>query len=242
MLDFDGTLVEPNVAILLVQEFVPDGDRVAREIDQLLHSGQIGLREAWQREVAVLPTDRIPDMARFVRDRVPLRRGARDFLALARRHGTDVRVLSGGLEFFITEVLAREALDLPVFADRLVVGASGGGEVTHPFGHATCRLCGICKAQLVAPNGHRGRTIFIADGSTDKYGAEVADIVFARHRLLDYCRSAQIPCFPFEDFVPVTEQFRRWFEEGEPLPPLRRYGRGSSACPISRELATTASG
>ena len=236
MIDFDGTLVAPNVAILLVEEFAPDGKRVAHEIDQLLHSGQIGLREAWQREVALLPPQRLPEMARFVREQVPLRQGARDFVSLMRAHGVDLRVLSGGLEFFIREVLARERLDLPVFADQLVVQPSGRAEVVHPFGHATCRLCGICKAGLVARNGGRERTVFIADGSTDRYGAEVADIVFARHRLLAYCRTSQIPCFAFEDFRPVTEQFRRWLDGAEPLPPYRSRGLGTSLCPISRGL------
>ncbi len=235
--DFDGTLVGPNVAILLVQEFVPDGRRVAEEVDQLLHRGEIGLREAWEREVALLPLDRMPEMTRFVRERVPLRTGAREFLDLARAYRLDVRILSGGLEFFIREVLDRERLDLPILSERLEILPTGGARVLYPYGHPTCRQCGICKAAFSIGHVEEERTILIADGSTDRYGAEVADIVFARRRLLDLCREAGIPHFPFEDFGPVTAQFRRWLVDREGFPPRRRRGLAASACPISRDVA-----
>ena len=240
VLDFDGTLVEPNVAILLVTEFARDGPAVAHEIDQLLHEGRIGLREAWQRQAALLPGDRVPEMARYVREHVPLRGRAHDFLALARDHAVPVTVVSGGLDFYIREVLDREHLDLPIRSDALEHLPDGSVQVVHPFGHASCRLCGICKAQIVEDRPPSEQTVFIADGSTDRYGAETADIVFARHRLLDYCRRVGIPCYPFEDFGPVTDQFRRWLERVEPLPERRARGRPESSCPISQSLSRLA--
>lgn len=239
VLDFDGTLVDPNVAFVLVERFVEKGEKLAREVDSLLHEGRIGLREAWQRQAALLPGDRIEEMARFVREHVPLRAGAREFLELTTRHAVPVTVVSGGLEFYIREVLDREGLELPIRSDRLEMGPGGRPRVVHPYGHPTCRLCGICKAAIVENGSLGGRTVFIADGSTDRYGAEAADIVFARRRLLDYCRSAGIPCFPFEDFGPVTEQFRRWLEDRAQLPAPRRRGLASSACPISLRLSAS---
>jgi 2-hydroxy-3-keto-5-methylthiopentenyl-1-phosphate phosphatase len=236
VLDFDGTLVDPNVAIVLVTEFAPNGQAVAHEIDQLLHSGQIGLREAWQRQAALLPGDRVGEMARYVRERVPLRAGAREFLAFAAKHQVPVTIVSGGLDFYIREVLDREGLDLPVRSDRLEVLPNGSARVVHPYGHPTCQLCGICKAAIAIDLGPGERTVFIADGSTDRYAAETSDLVFARHRLLDYCRRVGIPCFPFEDFSPVTARFRSWLEQGEALPPPRALGLATSACPISNRL------
>jgi len=240
VLDFDGTLVDPNVAIILVEEFAENGREIAHEIDLLLHEGKIGLREAWQRQAALLPFDRLGEMAQFVRERVPLRKGAREFLEMAERHSIPVLIVSGGLEFYIREVLDREKLSFPIRSDRLDVAPDGTAHVVHPWGHPTCRLCGICKAAIVIDGGST-RTVFVADGSTDRYGAESADIVFARRRLLDYCRRVGIPCFPFEDFVPVTEQFRLWYEKGEKLPPPRHRGMMDSPCPISRMLSETPS-
>ena len=239
LLDFDGTLVEPNVAIVLLREFVPDGLRVAEEIDALLHRREITLREAWARESALLPVARVPEMVEFGRRHVPLRPGCHDLLALARRHRLRTAVISGGLDFYIAPVLEREGLQIPVFSDRAEVDHRGERlRVVHPHGHESCRLCGICKAQLIRPNGHRsGRTVFVGDGSTDRYAAEVADIVFARRRLAELCSAGGIPYFAFEGFAPVAERLERWLTGADPWPPQRAIGLADSACPISRAWA-----
>jgi 2-hydroxy-3-keto-5-methylthiopentenyl-1-phosphate phosphatase len=237
-MDFDGTLVDPNVAILIVQEFAQDGRKLAREVDLALHAQQLTLREAWDLEARALPADRLPEMVEFVRQHAPLRKGAHELLDLLHRHGVPTTVLSGGLDIFIRPVLERESLDLRVLSETAVVRPSGGLQVQYPWEHPTCRLCGICKALAVDAPAGGPRSAFIGDGSTDRYGAEVADLVFARHRLLEYCHTNGIPCFAFEEFGPVTERMQGWLEQREPLPPLRRRGSAQSPCPISRALSS----
>ncbi len=237
LLDFDGTLVEPNVAIELVSEFVPDGKRVAREVDDLLHSGRISLREAWSRQVALLDPHRLDEMARWSVEHTPLRAGATELVTLLRRHAIPTTVVSGGLDFYIHPILRRHGFDLPVRSDRLEVN-DGSFALLHPYGHPTCRLCGICKAAIAQPAPDEPlRSVFAGDGSTDRYAAEVADIVFARRRLRQYCDAAAIPYFPFEEFGPFTEKIAAWLEHREPLPPPRRLGVATSACPISQGWA-----
>lgn len=233
-IDFDGTLVDPNVAIVLVEEFCPDGKRLAHEIDELLHTGVITLREAWRRQVSLLREDQIPEMARWAVRNVPFREGAVELLATLRRHRVPTAIVSGGLDFYIHPVLKAAGIDLPVFCDGVQVTAQGGLEVVHPHGHPTCRLCGICKAQVVRnAEGPSVRTAFAGDGSTDRYAAEVADVVFARRRLKLYCDRAAIPYIPFEAFGPVTAQVEAWMTGREPFPAPRRLGVPDSACPIS---------
>lgn len=237
-IDFDGTLVDPNVAILLVEEFCPDGKRIAHEIDDLLHTGQITLREAWRRQVELMRVDQVPAMAEWAVRNIPFREGAPELLALLKRHQVPTSVVSGGLDFYIAPILKHAGIELPVFCDGVEVVDGGTLEVTHPYGHSTCRLCGICKAQIVRnAEGHHLRTVFAGDGSTDRYAAEVADIVFARRRLKLYCDRAQIPYYPFESFGPVTEQLERWLNGTDELPAPRRVGVPTSACPISQSAA-----
>ncbi|HEY6239093.1 MAG TPA: HAD-IB family phosphatase [Thermoplasmata archaeon] len=237
LIDFDGTLVEPNVAIILVEEFCADGRRVAHEVDELLHTGKITLREAWQRQVALLDAHRLPEMAEWAVANTPLRAGARELVGLLQRHRIPTTIVSGGLDFYIHPILRNAGLDLPVLSDAVEPNAHGGLTLLHPYGHATCRLCGICKAQVAHPlAGPVMRTAFAGDGSTDRYAAEVADLVFARRRLKLYCDKAQIPYYPFEDFFPVIDQVSRWLEAGEPLPPRRSLGVSTSECPISLSL------
>lgn len=238
LLDFDGTLVGPNVAILLVGEFCPNGAELARTVDEELHAGRITLREAWARQAALLPADRIPEMAEWAVRNTPLRPGAPELIALLKRHRVPTTIVSGGLDFYIHPILRNAGIELPVLCDAMESLPSGGLKVTHPHGHPTCRLCGICKAQVTRSLAHDGvRTVFVGDGSTDRYAAEVADIVFARRRLKTYCETAGVPFYAFEEFGPVTHQLARWLEGKEPLPPHRRVGVATSACPISLELA-----
>jgi 2-hydroxy-3-keto-5-methylthiopentenyl-1-phosphate phosphatase len=239
LIDFDGTLVEPNVAIILVEAFARDGHTLAHQVDEELHSGKITLREAWTRQVAMLPPDRIPEMAQWSVENTPLRSGALELLGLLRTHQVPTYIVSGGLDFYIYPILKHAGIDLPVLSDSMERGTDGTLHVTHPHGHATCRLCGICKAQAVRTiTPPAQRTVFAGDGSTDKYAAEVADIVFARRRLKGYCESSGIPFYPFEDFAPVTSQLKRWLEGVEPYPAQRAIGLSGSPCPISHGLAT----
>lgn len=235
-IDFDGTLVEPNVAIILVEEFARDGKRVAHEIDEELHAGKITLREAWERQVALLPGDRMEEMARWSVRNTPFRAGSAELLNLLRQHRVPTAIVSGGLDFYITPILKHAGIDLPVYSDVLTLTPPSELTLSHPYGHATCRLCGICKAQTVRNGAVDGRrAVFAGDGSTDKFAAEVADIVFARRRLKNYCEQSGIPHFPFEEFGPVTDRLRLWLEGSEPLPAPRRVGLAASPCPISRE-------
>jgi 2-hydroxy-3-keto-5-methylthiopentenyl-1-phosphate phosphatase len=240
-LDFDGTLVEPNVAVVLVERFAEDGARIAHEVDEQLHRGQLTLRQAWERQAALLPWEQVEAMTDFVVRQIPLRVGARELLDLLRTRNVPVTVLSGGLDFYIRAVLQREGLSLPFLSDAASRGPDGRLRVEHPHGHPVCRQCGICKAQAVLGPGTTGaRTIFVGDGSTDRFAAEVADIVFARRRLLSYCRDRGIVCYPFEDFRPVTEKLRAWLDGIEAFPAVRARGLPDSICPISRDLTLPA--
>lgn len=236
LIDFDGTFVEPNVAIILVEQFCENGKALAHEVDELLHNGSITLREAWARQVALLDGRRLPEMARWAVEHTPLRPGALEMVRLLKKHHIPATIVSGGLDFYIGPILAHANVDLPVLADRVVPADGGHLDLQHPYGHPTCRLCGICKAQVARPMPAAPmRTAFAGDGSTDRYAAEVADIVFARRRLLQYCERSKVEHFPFgEDFFPVIETLESWLERGVALPPPRRLGVAGSACPISQ--------
>src|SRR4029077_15198409 len=98
LLDFDGTLVGPNVAIILVEEFAQNGAELAHSVDVELHEGKITLREAWTRQAALLPADRIPEMAAWAVRSAPLRPGALELIELLKRHEVATTVVSGGLD------------------------------------------------------------------------------------------------------------------------------------------------
>ncbi|MCI4349889.1 MAG: haloacid dehalogenase-like hydrolase, partial [Thermoplasmata archaeon] len=170
----------------------------------------------------------------------PLRPGARELIDLLDRHHVRATVLSGGVDFYIAPILQREGIAWPFQTDVLRRDPTGTLVLEHPFGHATCRLCGICKAQAVRSSLPRSHTsVFVGDGSTDRFAAEVADVVFARHRLLTFCKRRGIPALPFESLEPVVAWFRARLEGTAEVETRTSLGNVDSACPISSSLATT---
>ena len=127
-----GMGVDSNVLIF------DDGVRVAHEVDEQLHRGEITLRQAWDRQAALLPWDRVPEMTGFVVREIPLRVGARELIDLLQKHSVPVVVLSGGLDFYIRAILDREGLEYPFLSDTSSKGPHGQLKVEHPHGHAPC--------------------------------------------------------------------------------------------------------
>jgi 2-hydroxy-3-keto-5-methylthiopentenyl-1-phosphate phosphatase len=237
LIDFDGTLVTTNVAIVLVEEFCPNGKFIAGEIDRKLARGEMTLREAWAAEVDLLPADRLDEMAAFAAQHTQFRAGAAEMCGWFEGTGTPATILSGGLDFYIQPILDSAGIKLPILSELVRRDPGGHLILEHPHGHETCRICGICKARAVDQRSGPGSlAVFIGDGGTDRYAAEAADVIFARHRLRTYCEAQGLPFFPFEEFGPVTERLQRWFDGSEPLPARRRRGSASTPCPISRDL------
>ena len=114
--------------------------------------------------------------------------------------GVPVVVVSGGLDFYIEAVLSREGLRLPFLSDRLTVNGGGRPGVLHPFGHPTCRLCGICEAQVVRSPASRGADGLHRRRKYQSLWSRGGRPRLARHRLKAYPEGLQIPFIPFEDF------------------------------------------
>jgi len=57
--------------------------------------------------------------------------------------------------------------------------------MTFPYGHPACFVCGTCKRERVRAHEAGGRVVvFIGDGTSDRYAAHHADIVWAKDSLL----------------------------------------------------------
>jgi 2-hydroxy-3-keto-5-methylthiopentenyl-1-phosphate phosphatase len=105
-------------------------------------------------------------------------------------------VVSDGLDYAIQAILRRHGLDgLPVRANHLIQTGERSWKLETPFADANCRVkSGHCKCvgAVRAHDRHR-RVLLIGDGASDFCAAGEADFVFAKHRLIEHCRHADIP-------------------------------------------------
>lgn len=205
--DFDGTATVEDTADALSIEFI-GYDRWKRANDAF-QAGEIAF-EGLLREIFE-PVGASPGEVRaFAQAHVRFRPGFEQLLARCRRGDIPFVLASGGLDIYIRPALEKLPPALTVGLDIRANHAEyipGGLALTFPYQDAegACGTCGSCKGAVVKELQAKGhRVISVGDGNADRCMAGVADVLFARGRLLAWCRGAGIACTPFETLHPVA--------------------------------------
>ncbi|MFB3739148.1 MAG: HAD-IB family phosphatase [Candidatus Velamenicoccus archaeovorus] len=211
LVDFDGTACRHDVAEHLLERF---GDPSWPEYDEAVDRGEMGLREAAGRQMALLRGS--PDeMLAYALEHCPLDPTFPPFAAWAAEQGIPMTLVSDGFGFYIRPILEASGLgDLEVRSNAAVFDG-GPPRLERPYAHPVCVGCGTCKmlAAVRAGQAH-GSVAFVGEGQSDRYGALYSDVVFAKDHLVDLCRSDRVPYLPWQTFDDV----RRALEELDELP------------------------
>lgn len=191
VLDWDGTVTEVDGLNEVICTF--GDERVYEETEGDLGRG-LSLNEVIAIEVATV-TAPLQTVVAWVRDNVRVRPGFAEF---ARVHRP--LVVSSGFHELIEPVLAREAVELEVRANRL--DPRPDGWVARFRNEEPCPVCGeACKRADVA--GLDG-FVYGGDGFSDRCVALAASRVFARDGLARYLGARGVAFEPFDDFRDLT--------------------------------------
>lgn len=190
----------------------PNAAEIA-EKDALYDAGRLGSRELMLWDMDVLPRD--PELLTREAAAMPQDGAFPPFVDAVRRRGAQVEVVSDGLGFYVRPNLAAMGLaDIGVATNdnRLLDGGAG---MTFPFGHPGCFVCGTCKRERVRLHQAAGRVVvFVGDGTSDRFAAAHADLVFAKHSLARICRAEGWPYFAWGDFNDICAEVERAFDDG----------------------------
>lgn len=197
--DFDGTITEKDTLIFLA-EHLGGGVQMVNAIGRLIHEGKISLRDGIAAEMRSI---RVPfaEALQLLSDNVRIDGTFVTFAEWCANHSIPLTVLSAGFHEIIDHFLGTYGLSqLTVLANRLQPDERTGWRCqfrdTSQFGHD--------KARVLQAARNRGEKVwFIGDGLSDRGSADVADRVFAKHGLTDYCREKRIPFHPFDSFDDV---------------------------------------
>jgi 2-hydroxy-3-keto-5-methylthiopentenyl-1-phosphate phosphatase len=190
----------------------PDQAEIARK-DSLYDAGRIGSRELMRWDMDVLPRD--GELLRREAAAMPQDLAFASFVASVRERGALVEVVSDGLGFYVRSNLAAIGLaDVFVATNENLVERGGEG-MSFPFGHPSCFVCGTCKRERVRLHRAAGRvTVFIGDGTSDRFGAAHAEMIFAKNSLARICRAEGWPYIEWQSFDDVTAHVDRAFADG----------------------------
>jgi 2-hydroxy-3-keto-5-methylthiopentenyl-1-phosphate phosphatase len=150
--------------------------------------------------------------------------------------GAQVEIVSDGLGFYVQSNLASLGLaHLPVAPNANRV-ESGGEGMSFPFGHPACVVCGTCKRERVRLHQAAGRTVvFIGDGTSDRFAAAHADVVFAKDSLARICAAQGWPFTAWDNFGDISLDVEQMFGDGRlPLTPDRLPAWRAAHAPAPR--------
>ena len=127
-------------------------------------------------------------------------------------------VVSDGLDRVIHFLLQREGIRVEaVWANSLVEHPQG--RLTLDFSAAplfgACQS-GVCKCGVIDRVGGDAFTVVVGDGLSDRCWAPHADMLFAKDKLLSYCREQGMEHVPFGDFLDVQARIGALLEEELP--------------------------
>lgn len=237
LVDYDGTISRRDVGGELLARFLDASERSAEQrVDAAYDAGTMGSREVLGWDMDKLPADaaRLRDAA----SEVPHDETFPAFVAAVRTAGAVVEVVSDGLGFYVESNLARHgASDLPVATNSNVVTGGAAG-LSFPYGHPSCFVCGTCKrARVFAHQAADRIVLFVGDGTSDRFAAAHADLVFAKESLARICRSEGWAFREWDRFAEIEAWWSAALRSGE-LPreraelPAWRAGHGLAPRPF----------
>lgn len=212
LVDYDGTISLVDVGDALMSRHYPDKAEIDR-LDALYDAGELGSRELMQWDMDVLPHD--AELLTREAAEMPQDAAFPAFVDAVRERGALIEIVSDGFGFYVASNLSAIGVDgVPVATNETVVG-SGAAGMTFPYSHPSCYVCGTCKRERVRIHQASGRVVvFIGDGTSDRFAAAHADMVFAKGSLARICAAEGWPFTRWNSFADVTTVVQQAFGRG----------------------------
>jgi 2,3-diketo-5-methylthio-1-phosphopentane phosphatase len=194
--DFDGTICPQDTGQVILEHFAPGQ---WQEIDQAYIQGEVDSLTCLKRQLAMLPSD-LPALNDFMAG-FDVDPDFVSFVNLARKKGFLVSVVSDGFGLAIKPTLEKVGLGyLPVWTNK-ILNHNEKLRLCRPHKCLDCNRCALCKADIVKRRRQAGDYIvFVGDGASDRYAAQMSDIVFAKPELAEICQQAEVEYHPFDGF------------------------------------------
>ena len=214
--DFDGTITTRDTLDVIMKELADPSYFV---LEEQWVRGEIGSRACLEKQVPLLRGG-WPAMEEMLSE-MQIDPTFPDFSLWLKEMAVPLRVVSDGIDRIILHMLERAGLMQnglieAVVSNCLQVQDDGRLSIEFPNSRAesgcwsgTCKCFALGKG---AAEPAKSLCVVIGDGLSDRCWAKNADILFAKGRLLHYCRENQIPCHPFQDFRDVRAGLEKLFD------------------------------
>ncbi|MEP7146356.1 MAG: HAD-IB family phosphatase [bacterium] len=207
-IDFEGTITKNDVWINSLGKFINDNEKFDR-ICEDLHSQKIDTRETMIRQLELVENFSLEKFNSYL-DLEEIDEYFKDFAGFCKENDFEIFIVSGGLDYYISYILARKNIDVKFYACKMVWNESTkklNSELIYTDEY--CRLCETCKRNILinATNDlENDISVYIGDGESDYCASRYADIVFAKRRLASYCWKNNITYFEYKNFGEIKNK------------------------------------
>jgi len=216
--DFDGTITRLDVTDEILKQYA---DPSWQEVEEQWLRGDIGSRECFERQAALVRVT-VKQLNALI-DAIPLDPDFQEFFHFLKARQLPFYIVSDSFDYVIRRVLKRVGANgelrngRHLFSTGLELDAGRMRAVFPHSNHGCKHRCATCKPAIIQRVRKKQQpVIFIGDGLSDRFAVEEADIVFAKHELLAYCRERSLACRPFETFGDVQKVLAEFLEDGAP--------------------------
>lgn len=207
LVDFDGTITRQDTNDLLIERY---GNEKTRNLEKKYENRELNSLDFFKKiffEINMTEKEYLD----FILNNFEITEGFIKFYNSLRSNNIPISIISGGIENGILPFLRNHGInEIEVYANRIVFSEN---QMSVEFydgdnPHIDCSKsdpCGNCKARHYRRYKEMYDTVvFIGDGTTDRCVAEIADIVFAKDSLLEYCKVNNIEHIPWTDFNDIS--------------------------------------
>lgn len=220
--DFDGTIALEDVTDSILERFALDG---WQDIEAEWKDGVIGSRECMAKQVALIRATKVELDDHL--DQVAIDPAFPAFVAFCQAADVPLTVVSDGLDYAIRRILGRSGVnDLPILANRLETAGPRHYRLSFPHANAACaNASGTCKCKIAeTQTAGQALSLLIGDGASDMCAAGSVDLVFAKDKLLAYCRDKGLPFVAFRDFSHASDLLETLLDEPARLGVATAFG------------------
>ena len=195
--DFDGTITQKDSLVEILDNFAnPDWHKIAA----LITKGRLGTRIGLKKEFALCKITK-KEFVDFLIKNIKIDKGFKSFLEFCKKNKLRFVVVSGGFNLNIETLFKKYRIkNIKYYANRIVFNENKA-KLIFPSPDKSCKTCSHCKAPYIRHFKRKGWfTVYIGDSVTDRCPARVADLVFAKHNLAQYCKAKGINYIPYDTF------------------------------------------
>jgi 2,3-diketo-5-methylthio-1-phosphopentane phosphatase len=215
--DFDGTITADDVGNSLFRTF---GGSICDSFVHEYRQERLSAVECFRGEAAAVGQVKKSSLELFLRSQV-IDSSFSGFVQFCSDRNIPLAILSDGLDYYIREILTRNGIEcVDIYANCATLVPTGDGEtirldVRFPHTNAECPRCACCKRNLLLTlSAEDDVIVYVGEGFSDTCPARYADIVFAKHRLQQFCQDENISYLPYETFSDVQATIGLRMQQG----------------------------